>query len=150
MINNTDNVFDVLETIAKITVLGCTGTLSVLLQGDTKNNTKLIKNLINVAKRYENNESYDFLQNILETNKCTQFQITNINHGDIMIRDTPQLHDHYVQQPIQYTNQNTETYDNQIVDTHKRDYFDVYLLCVTIRLHCTSDDFPVPSFCTIM
>jgi hypothetical protein len=81
-----NNVFDTLETIDKVTVLGCTDTVFMLLQ-ESGYDDNLLKKLIAIAIRYGNTECYDYL---LFENKYTKIKISeekkkNKKSNDVVI-----------------------------------------------------------------
>lgn len=158
LVDKTDNVFDVLEPIAKVTVLGCTGTMCALLDTEKRSNIHLLNNLISVAKRYNNNETYDFLQTLLKRSKAPE----NSNHivspppGVQVMGNPSATHDPITNHSIRdefdiFQERGYENEQEQVQDEeeHRYDYFDLFLLCVTIRIHCIESE-SFPSLCTVM
>lgn len=136
LVDQSDRLFDVLETVAKLTVLGCTGSVSFALDHTKRSNKHLIQNLINVAKRYHNNETHNMLQNILNPQQESKSS----------------LNSHTYQCPHCFSIQQSDVSHQLSRSSEEQSYayFDLFLLCITLRIHCIDTDTSFFSGCNIM
>jgi len=125
-----EHIFDALETIAKVTVLGCTNTVAMILQR-TNYNEHLLRNLMTIARRYKNNDCFEYLNYLLlkEINNSA-----DINH---------QSKNNNLEHKIDVANNSASD------DDEPEFYFDLFLLCVTLRIQCNNDEF-FPKICAIL
>jgi hypothetical protein len=132
LINKTDHVFDAVQLVPILTIIGCADTVRLLLKHDPQGrNPEYIKALIKIASRYINKNTCDVLINILKDIEDEIDRNKTINH---VIIDIPQ----------------DELMDNDDEEIELNDpYFDVTLFCIAVRIYYDTD-IELPVFCTIL
>ncbi len=128
LLNQNNNLFNVLEPIAKVCVLGCTHTLSLLLNESRKHNDQdLLKNLLNISVRYSSTQCCSYL-NFLLKNVIVNKNDNQRNNANII------------------DNKNNKENNN---DISKKNYVDLSLVCVKFRIYCSSNN-DILSSCNIL
>jgi hypothetical protein len=123
---NTENIFDALTPIAKMTVIGSTVAVSLMLQ--TSGDFDTLDNLIAIAQRYKNIDCLELLKSISSK------------------RSMKYLNDDKQQQRENYIDDESDDCSNDGSDDN---YIDIFLACMSIRIHLINDDIDT-NMCSIL
>lgn len=122
---DTENIFDALIPIAKMTVIGSTTAVSLMLQASGEYDA--LDSLMAIAQRYKNIECFDFL-------KKTSDRYSRKEYVD----NKRQIREDDMK----------ETIDTMEDETNDH-YIDIFLACMSIRIHLMNDDVNANA-CTIL
>lgn len=159
LLNPEDNIFDAMDLITQLTIVGCTDSVEILLEETQKiKNLEFIENLAIVALRYDNKYCYYVLKQKIENikiNNSNQFNATlfntdqyNINKFNAnQIFETPYTVGsctHTFDAPVNLSNDETDApyvrVEEVMYNDNYRNHFDVNLLCVSYRVYYKSEN----------